>query len=127
MINVDTKKIKQYVEVIPVLLFCFHLLAYLAYISTMFYNTEYLFSVGYTISKHLFECSLVPIILMGYVSHKDRWGFIPKICLCSITLLWLNNIPYTVFNIELNIYFFIFTSIIYVNCLILSLWFLTRR
>jgi hypothetical protein len=127
MIKLTIQKLRQYMEIIPVLLFLLNGVLYLLYVLHVYYEISFLSGNLYWSIKHICETSLISISVMVYVSIRDRWSIIPKICLISLFCLWLNNIPTIVFNINPDGYFFIFASVIYITGVILSLWVLTRR
>lgn len=127
MINLAIHKLRQYMEAIPVLLFCFHFVMYLLYVAHKFYGYNFLNENVYWAIQHISDYSLISLFVLWYLGHKERWGIIPMLCVYSLVCLWLNNIPSVVFGIQPEFYFFTFASIIYVTCLILSLWVLTRR
>lgn len=127
MINLAIHKLKRYLEIIPVLLFLFNVVMYVWFCLHRFKGVKMIDKNLYWALKHFSETTVFFTILLIYISIKDRWHPIPKICSLALFLLWINNIPPIVFNSEPQLYFFIFATIIYVTSLILSLAILTRR
>lgn len=114
-------------EAIPVLLFLLNGILYLMYTLHVYYDTPFLSKNIYWGIKHFCETSFIGLVVLFYLSIRDRWSVVPKICIVSLTLLWINNISTIVFDAEPTSYFFIFASIIYITSVILSIWALTRR
>lgn len=120
-------KLRQYVELIPVLLFCINAIMYGCFIMSEYFGTLMLMERFYWFMQHTFDATLVTLVMMFYISIRDKWRFLPKICTYALFALWLNNFPYVVFGYETGIYFSIFATVIYLTTFILSLRVLTNR
>lgn len=120
-------RLKQYVELVPVLLFCVCVIQFIAYCMSEYLGTTIIVSLYFKVIQQIFEVSLCFISILYYVSYRDRWHPIPKICLHGLSLLWLNNLPYILFDYELGVYFVSISLIIYAIVLIFALRILTNR
>lgn len=126
MVRINDRKIRQYVELIPVLLFAFHAVVYASFACSEALGTTFIMEDFYWIMKHVFDMSLFGVLIMFYISYRDKWHAAPRICTWAILALWINNIPYSMLGLEIGVYFFIFATIIYVSCILLTLIVLTR-
>lgn len=120
-------RLRQYMELIPVLLFCVCVIQFVAYCMSEYFETTLIVSLYFKIVQQIFEVSLCFIALLYYISFRDRWHPIPKICLHGLSLLWLNNLPYILFDYEIGFYFTTISIIIYCIVLIFALRILTNR
>lgn len=120
-------RLRQYMELVPVLLFCVCIIQFSAYFMSEYFGTTFIIALYFKVVQQLFEMSFSFIICLYYISFIDRWHPLPKICLYGITALWLNNLPYILFDYELGLYFTTASVVIYIIVLIFALRILTNR
>jgi len=121
-------KHKQYMELIPILLFCLHASQFFLFFATYITGTVYLTGEFHEGVRHFIECSLFASLLpLFYIKKIDRWYGLPNLCLWGLLVLWLNNLPFIVLKYEVGDYFVISSFIIYAVVLIFALMILTNR
>lgn len=127
MIRLMVIKLKQYMDIVPVLLFWLHAIMYLWYVKSSHYPIDLQTERMYWILKHFAETNVFIDIALIYLSFRDRWHPLPKLCAFSLLLLWINNIPPIVFDYEPEACFHIFAATIYSTGMVFSLAVLTQR
>ena len=120
-------KLKQYMDIVPVLLFWLHAIMYLWYVKSLNSLIDLQTDRMYWILKHFAETNVFIDIALIYLSFRDRWHPLPKLCAFSLLLLWINNIPPIVFDYEPEACFHIFAATIYSTGMVFSLAVLTQR
>ena len=121
-------KYRQYMELIPILLFCLNAAQYFLFFATYVTSIVYLTGDFHETLRHFLESSLfASIIPLFYIKRIDRWYGLPNLCLWGLVALWVNNFPYIVLKYEAGDYFVISTFIIYAVVLIFALMILTNR
>lgn len=120
-------RLRQYVELVPVLLFCVCIIQFCAYFMSEYFETTVLIAIYFKVMQQIFEVSLIFLICLYYISYIDRWHPFPKLCLYGVTALWVNNLPYILFDYELGVYFTTASLVIYIIVLIFALRILTNR
>lgn len=115
----------SYISFLPILILFISAIEYVIYIGLEYYEfPECMYKIACFI-KQFNDMSLVGLILMFIQSKHFR--LISKLSFICLCMLWLLNTFYIVFNFEADNYFYLFTSIIYVIFVIITLIILSKR
>jgi len=115
----------SFIEIVPVLLLMIHGTAYGMFILTCYCGfPEWLYKLD-AVLRSLFDCSLTLLLLLFAVSKHFR--FVSKVSLSCLFGLWVLNTIYLLCECEPDIYFYAFSSIIYVTFVILTVRSLINR
>lgn len=95
-------KAKQYLEVIPVLLLLVNMGTYIYFLLSEGGIIKPINEIYLSI-RHFFESSGITLFVLWCISKQ--WKQFSVNCLYLLILYWVSNIPYVIFNLEIELYF----------------------
>lgn len=115
----------SFIELMPLWMVIIHLAWYSTYVAVSYSEPPEWMYYADSVLRHFFEGSFVTLLLMLILS--TRWRTISKISFACLCALWLLNTPYILFGWDADLYFYCFSSIIYVTFVILTVYVLINR
>lgn len=113
------------VPVLPVVVLIITAIQYALYVKLEFFKgSDYLYKVTEFV-RQFTDVSLYTFCLLIITSRM--YSFLSRVAIVALFLIWMLNTIYLTFNIEADIYFYSFISIIYVTFVIITVRTLINR